>query len=222
MTNELVVKSNFLVEAKYNIGLNEQRLVLCAISKIRKDQKFPEEVIITADDFARSFPEVKENARRELERAARRLWNSEITVKDPKRKRWFRWIQTRAEYYEGEARVALVFSQEIQNYLHELKTFFTKYPLKEISNLGSVYSIRMYELIQQFKALDERRIDLEEFREFFNLGDKYPLFKNLNRYLIKPAINELNKKSPLTISVDLERRLRKVIALQFTWKEKDS
>jgi plasmid replication initiation protein len=94
--------------------------------------------------------------------------------------------------------------------------------LKEISSLRSSYSIRLYELIKQFEQTGNRTISLEKFRDFFQLGEKYNEFKHLRARVIKPAINELNKKSPLTISVDLERRLRKVIALQFTWKEKDS
>ena len=37
--NQLVVKSNRLIEASYRLSLNEQRIILFAISRVRRDRE---------------------------------------------------------------------------------------------------------------------------------------------------------------------------------------
>jgi len=56
--NELVVKSNRLVEASYRMTLVEQQIILFAICRAREEQRglSPEDpVTIAAKDFARMF-----------------------------------------------------------------------------------------------------------------------------------------------------------------------
>lgn len=221
MSNEIVVKSNHLVEASYKITLNEQRLVLCAISKIDSQGKIPERVVITAQDWLKMFPDIGEqHVHQKLQKTVMKLWERTITVADPSQTNFFRWLSNLSIYHQGTGQVSFVFSEEIKKYLSQLNDFFTKYPVKEISTLKSVYSIRLYELIKQFETLQTRKISLAKFRDFFQLGNKYSQFKALRKWVITPAIKELNKKSPLVIGVDFERHLRKIAYLQFNWQEK--
>ena len=68
MTNNLIVKSNQVVEAGYELTTNEQRLILLGISKIPKEQDinpyFGYE--ITAQEFATAYNIHPKTAYREL------------------------------------------------------------------------------------------------------------------------------------------------------------
>jgi plasmid replication initiation protein len=108
VSNEVVVKSNYLVEASYKISLNEQRVVLYAISKLDSQGKMPDEITITAQEWLKMFPDIgKEHVHRELKKASDRLWERTIKVVDPKQTKKFRWVQTQTDYHIGEGRVTL-------------------------------------------------------------------------------------------------------------------
>ncbi|WP_234728041.1 replication initiation protein, partial [Escherichia coli] len=95
----------------------------------------------------------------------------------------------------------------------------TKVVIKNISNLSKSYSIRIYEILQQFRNTGERMISLDDFRSMLQLEDKYKDFKTLNRALIKPAVAELNQKSDLAVTVETIKKGRTVVALHFRFKE---
>lgn len=54
----------------------------------------------------------------------------------------------------------------------------------------------------------------------FNLENKYEQFKDLNKYVLLPAIKELNDKSNITVKLQKEKSGRNISALLFSFKEK--
>jgi len=85
--------------------------------------------------------------------------------------------------------------------------------------VSSIYAIRIFELLMQFKTTGVVVIALEEFRLLLELEDKYDRFTNLKARVLDPAIRELTAKANLDIAVDLIRRNRKVVSLRFTFSE---
>jgi plasmid replication initiation protein len=161
----------------------------------------------------------RQHAEAKLKEAIDRLWDRSIIIRDEKKREEFRWIQYRAQYLTGEAKVKITFSDAIMPYLSQLKGQFTRIIVKNVSSLSSAYSIRIYELLQQFRTTGDRMITVEDFRSMLGIDDKYKNFKDLNKLLIKPAIEELNEKSDLSATVDTVKKGRKVVALHFRFKE---
>ena len=59
-------------------------------------------------------------------------------------------------------------------------------------------------------------IPLEKFRELMGINaDEYPMFKVLNRDVIKPAVKEINELTDFCIEVEQKRKGRKVAFLKF-------
>ena len=59
-------------------------------------------------------------------------------------------------------------------------------------------------------------IPLEKFRELMGINaDEYPMFKVLNRDVIKPAVKEINELTDFCIKVEQKRKGRKVAFLKF-------
>lgn len=214
MSQLVVYKSNWLIEAAYKTTLNEQRLILAMIAKVDPMKELPKTFTLTVEEFLTFFPSIGEkNAARELKKAAESLWDRTIIVKDPKRKRWFRWVQERAEYKDGT--VEIMFSNQVAPYLINLRDNFTRYQLSKIAHLKSSYSIRLFELLRQFEFKQERVISLEELRIMLQIEDKYKDFRDLNKWVLKPAIDELNQKTHYVITLKTLKILRRVTHIQF-------
>lgn len=108
---------------------------------------------------------------------------------------------------------------EQTRYLTQLKGQFTSIAVKNVSALKRTYSIRIYELLMQFKKTGDRLVDINDFRTILNLEDKYKEFRTLNDAIIKPCIKELNEKSDLVVTVDTVKKGRTVVSLHFQFKE---
>jgi len=222
MSELIAYKSNALIEASYKLTLQEQRLLLICIGKINpRDESNQKLFQVTSTDFYLAFPDMgKSNAERHLREAIDKLAERWIYIQNNNERRRIRWIQEEAEYFDGEGKIEIVFSESIMPYLTQLQGQFTKIVIKNVSALKSVYSIRLYELLMQFKVIGDRIINLNDFRSMLGLDeDKYTSFKSLNQWVIKPAVKELNQKSNLSVTVDSVKKGRSVFALHFHFKE---
>lgn len=216
-----IAKSNYLIEASYNLSLQEQRLILACLSKVNSTQEAKREVSLLASEYSELMKVSIKNAHRELYSAADKLFERSVIVADPEKTEEFRWIQKKIIYHKGEGKITLTWSEEVLAYISQLKRRFTTYRLADIANLNTSYAIRIYELLMQFNSTKQRYISLDNFRKSFQLEDKYPLFKDLNKWVIKPAVKEINNSSNLTVFYSTKKKGRNVVALEFDFIEND-
>jgi len=213
-----VSKANCLVQASYSMTLQEKKLVLTALSCCDSRNEPQKTITITASNFAQVTGSDLSNAHRELYKAADKLYERSIKVSDPEQTEEFRWIQSKVKKHKGEGMVTLTWSDPILKYIGQLKSQFTSYKLGSVGRLQSIYSIRLYELLMQFSKTGDRVINVSNFREYLDLGGKYPQFRELNRWVIKPAVKELNQRSDLEIEYETISSGRKVRSLSFMFK----
>jgi plasmid replication initiation protein len=220
--NDLLVayKSNKLIEASYKLTLQEQRLLLACIGKLNP-LSLNTKMMITVEEFKNIYPLAKDNAERDLQLAVDRLWDRSVLITKDNFTQEFRWIESKAIYHKGESRVELIFSTSVMPYLTKLEQQFTKIVLDNISQLSSVYTIRLYELLFQYKDVKRRIISVSDFRKYMCIDDKYPDFKSLRQWVINPSLKEINKKSNLQIDLILIKKGRKIESLDFTFQIKD-
>lgn len=219
MSNNLIVtKSNWLIEASYKLTLEEQRLILICIAKIDSRREVPDEVTITALEYAEMFKIDPTNAYRQLETATTSLYDRDIKLHDEINKKLsrMRWVSS-IDYHYGSGKVTLCFSNRVKNYIGKLQEQFTSYKLQQVSDLKSSYSIRFFELLQQFIKTGNRTIEINWLREYLGLKEKYPQFKSLKQWVINPSIKELIDKTNLTIKYKTVKQGRRVNAIEFTF-----
>lgn len=214
-----IAKSNYLIEASYNLSLQEQRLILACLSKVNSTQDPKREVSLLASEYSELMKVSIKNAHGELYSAANKLYERSVIVADPEKTEEFRWIQKKVIFHKGEGKITLSWSEDVLAYIGQLKRRFTTYRLADIANLNTSYAIRIYELLMQFNATKKRLISLGEFRKLFQLEDKYPLFKDLNKWVIKPAVKEINDSSNLIVYYSTKKKGKHVIALEFDFVE---
>lgn len=228
LQNATVYKSNALIEANYRLSVAEQRIILTAISQIRHDEPVTDEIMysVRALDIAETADIAPPDAYRDLKEAAGRLYERKVRlVEEPntgKRKRkviMTRWVQTVA-YIDGEGRVELRFSKDILPYLTDLKERFTRYHLANVIKLDSTYAIRLYELLAQWRSAGTREMSIDWLREIFELTDAYPAIKDFKRWVIEPAVAQINAHSDLKVTWTQRKTGRRVTHLTFHFAEK--
>lgn len=215
----LVSKDNYLIEASYKLTLFEQRIILFALAKLNPQD--PQTCFsFHVDDFLVYFNEVgAQNVYFSLRKAIDKLADRWVKTEAPEKQTYFRWISSKT-YYKKEGRLEINFTPEIMPYLSHLKKY-TQYDLVHVTDFKSTYSIRIYELLAQYKSVGNREITVKELRNILDLGEKYPRFNSLNQRVISPALLEINEKSDLNVDVKPIYVGKEIIALKFTIKFKN-
>jgi plasmid replication initiation protein len=218
MSNYSVSKSNNLIDASYKLNVQAQKLVLACLAKVDSRSEIPKEMSLTASEFSELMDIDIKNAHRELYKAADALFKSSVILSDGKEEVELHWIQKKAKKLKGEGAVTLVWSDDVLKYISQLKSRFTSYKLHNIASLQSSHSIRLYELLMKFNSTGERVIYLDDFKSALGISNKYTHFRDLNKWVIKPALTELNKQSDLIIKYETIKKGRSVAALSFEFK----
>ncbi|WP_350449326.1 replication initiation protein [Pseudomonas lundensis] len=90
-----------------------------------------------------------------------------------------------------------------------------------MADLSSTHSIRLFELLQQFKSTGFYTVSVEGFRELLELGPSYERYSNLKLKVLNPAIAELREKSGLLIELTTEKKGRAISRLIFKFRDDD-
>ena len=113
----------------------------------------------------------------------------------------------------------LSFSPHIAPHLTSLGKNFTEYRLGQVANLRSTYAVRLFEWCIQFIDNGWLVVSVDELVQ--RLGVGYKLYNDIRRYVIEPAVKELQAKSNLDIKWEPMKEGRSVKSIRFTFKEQD-
>ena len=215
----LVVKANSLIEASYRLSIDEVRILALTIGTM--DPESEQQIFdFTVDDFMLQFPDLKKDSVYEqIKSAIKRISERWVRTEDSERVTEFRWVSSRT-YFKKEGRFRIAMTNEVMPYLTQLKGQFTKYQLKNIAYFNSVHSIRIYELITQYRSVGNREISVEELKKWLQVEDSYSRWNNFKARVLAPAITEINEKSDLFVEVEQIKRGRAIHALKFVISHK--
>ena len=123
-----------------------------------------------------------------------------------------------AEYNKNDGFITIQFTDSIMPYLAQVREKFVLYNLKEISNFGSLYTTRLYELIQEFKETGWMLKSLDQLREAFAVGDKFKLYGHFKAKTFAHACQEINDNYNIHLRFEELKEGRKVVAVKFFFK----
>lgn len=229
MATDLVVKSNRLNMALQNLTLAELRIVQLAIVDARETGtglNTDTPLRIDASRYAEAFGTTRQNGYILMKQAEETLFNRRFSFTDTDDNVVkSRWIQ-QAKYLDSEGAIELVFTIAVVKGISRIdgaEEFFTQYLLKQTASLNSVYSVRLYELLVQWKTAGKTPLfELSVFREQMGLDEgEYSAINNFKRRVLDVAVNEINDKTDLTVAYTQEKKGRLVAGFKFTVKVKD-
>jgi len=219
MSNQLITKSNELIDASYRLSLNELRVVLYGISLINPMNKdFPMEYKIEISRFADLFGVDKNGLYSDIKASIiKRFWQREFTYQlEDGKKRLGRWLD-QIEYNDGDGYIKVFFSERVKPFLHKLQNNFTTYRIDQIAHFKSANSVRIYEICimnynryasapsNQNRTSITFKITLEELKERLELTDKYQRFFDFNNRVLEVSKKEINRYSDITIDYEIKK-----------------
>jgi len=215
---DLIVKSNRLVEARYRLSLQEQKIILTMISKIGKDDEDFKTINFNVREFAELIGVRPDSYYNELKQITKGLLEKALVIRSEKRELQVGWLSS-AEYYEGKGLVELEFSPKMKPYLLQLRDAFIKYQLKNVMPLRSTYSIRIYELLKQYENIGKRTFAFDEFRKIIGVSsDKLIRFHDFKKRVLLKSQQDLKNHTDISFTFKVIKAARKVSSLEFNIK----
>lgn len=212
-----------------NFNLNDYQVFINLISKIigvdDKGQyllpgKLKREHELTAKEFSINFNVDLKSSYRIIKQAVDKLMKTDIRIDREDKKGYSRInVCSQADYCVNQGKITIKFTEEIMPFLSQVKEKFTLYQLKEISEFKSIYSLRLYELIQEFKDTGYIIISIKKLRSCFALKDKLNKYNDLKRKTFGHAVKEINKHYHIDLDFQEVKEGRKVAAIKFTFNK---
>lgn len=222
-----VVKANDLIrKGRYNLTTQQQKIVLYAISKIRKNDdpnqfyEIPIEEICDAcglelDTGGFYYKAIKND----LKKLTARQF-----VQFPDKSEWsVSWFAD-VGIVPLSGTVYVKFHERLWPYLFDLQERYTQYRLEEVLVFRSKYSIRLFEILRSHFTRDELAsgtekeitITVDQIRRQLEIT-AYPSWKEFNRNVIKKAVDEINLCSEdMSISYVTQREGHSINRIVFT------
>ena len=225
--NLVVCKANKVIEAGYKLTLMEQRLILACMAQVNSAEELlnTDKFELSAKDFAKLYDISEDRAYSELKEVSKQLFHRYVVIDNPDpekpkiKQTITHWI-TSIDYLPDEGKIVLFFAPKILPYLGQLKGNFTYYRLEHISKMTCTYAIRLYELLMQWKSTGKREIEIDWLKKQFQIEDGYERMFDFKKYVIDPAIKDINEHSNYLVSWTQRKTGRKVTHLTFIFSEK--
>ena len=231
----LVRKSNSLVEARYKFNMWETRVFTKMITMVRRNDEDFKNYRIYLRDIIQEFGLDKDRASYDLLRdGANTLLQKEVSIfhesEDGLNETRTHLIVSATTQVNGSNTnyIEVNFHPKMKPHLLELKNRFTVYDVKNILNLPSSYSVRIYELLKQYEKIGYRKFEFEDLKEIIGAKevyrnkkgkqetkDNYPLYGSFNQKILKKAQKHLLLHTDLCFEFEPIKMGRKVHEIRF-------
>jgi plasmid replication initiation protein len=225
-----VYKSKKLNKANFgDFNFSDYKVFLHLVSKIGGVDKYgkylqPEQMqrnhVLTASEFSKIFNINIHNSYGFLKQAVDKLMKTDIRIEKPEEKGYWRInVCSQAEYNEDKGNIKIQFTDSIMPYLAQAKEKFILYNLKEIANFGSLYTTRLYELVQEFQDTGYMVKSVVQLREAFAVGNSFKLYSDFKKRTFGHACEEINSNYAMGLRFEEIKEGRKVAAVKFFFKK---
>lgn len=213
--DDYIVKDNRLVQARYSMTMQETRLFILMLSKIRKDDTALPEFEIPVSSISNTFGVQAQSLYGQMEKVCDRLSKRVVHVPIDKEGRsgFVKYPLTRkSSYVEGDAYIIVAFNHDLAPYLIQLKDRFTRFTLKATKNFSSVYTFRIYDLLQQYwPKFAQRYLSAEDLAALFMLEGNSKKSPQIQRNVIDRAKKDLDKHGDITFKYEKRKKGRKTV-----------
>ena len=198
---------NEVVNGKYHLPLLEMRMLMALAGHISKNSEGFECCSIAVKELA-EFVMLNETTQytviRKLARNLRRreLFFEWFARPDSKKKSWLTtgWFDY-IMYDDETMSIEYQFASKIEPMLLQVQKAYIQLQCKPLMAFKCMYSNRLLMLIMEWEKIQPRKISIDELRDMFQLTEKYKLYADFKRFVMEPAIKEINAMSDFTVRV---------------------
>ena len=213
----IVVKSNTLIQqTRYELSLQEQRILLYLISKIKPDDTEIKETEISIIDFCKvcGIDTQNKGIYSYVKSILKNLADKSNWIEfEPDTETLVRWIDT-LSIYKGSGTVKISLSRNLTPYLIGLRKQYTQIPLFNILPMKSKYGIRLYEILKSYANLGSKRIGIDELKKRLN-AESYKDTSNFKKKVLFPALKDIERYGDIKVSTIFIKTKNKITHIEF-------
>lgn len=214
-----IVKHNNLIKSRYTLDTSEQKLLYKLFEHVQKHNYSTKELNLNFNDFMKEFKGVlnKNITKADFKKLVESLQDKKpyIIIGDEfTRTQWYK-IKGKINYDE----IKLILDDDVFRYIQAQEKNFTMLRLESIYSFKKAYTFKIYELIKQWSNTKSVILfDVAELKKDLDIEENkgYKNYSNIEKKIILPAVEEINKNSELTIMYEPLKVGRKVTQVKFT------
>lgn len=133
------------------------------------------------------------------------------------------WI-SKAEYNDEIKALEVTFTHDIIPLILDVQKNYTYYNLRNIARLSSMHSIRLYELMMFWRKKGSTPpLSVAYMRTWLGVkDDDYEELKIFNRNVIKKSVDEITKKTDITLEFEPQKEGRTTVSYRFSYVPKNA
>ncbi|MEK4487940.1 replication initiation protein [Psychrobacillus sp. FSL H8-0484] len=211
-----VTKSNLLIEAAYKLSSSEFKLIQTIFSNIQPSDTKTHTYSFPIKEFLDLLELKGKSGYLELKKITLDLFKKPIAITIENQTYQFTWLSL-VNYNDNKGTITIEIHKFWEQYLLSLTSNFTSYKLFNITNLKSIYSLRLYELLKSRVNLNSIRvITLQDLRAKMGIEpDQYPKYANFKQRIILQAQKELKAESDIYFDFVEIKKGRSVDKIEF-------
>lgn len=220
----MVVKSNELIrKARYDLNISELKTLAYIFSKIKPTDQELQDYTFSIKEYCQICGIDYKNGANYIyiKKSIKALRDKSFWLIDEKGNDVLVGWLSKARINKGSGKITVRLDEDIQKYVIGLFDNFTQYELLSTLPMKSSYSFRIYELLKSYAFTGSHTFDIDELKNIL-AATNYVNFKDFRRYALEIATKEINLYTDLEISWQPIKKGKKVIAVKFDIKQRDT
>ena len=232
----VVTQDNRFVFAKYDLNTNEMKFFMWIVAQLnsQKDQLFqiceiPLKEIFEIWNWNNGVIDYSYWAQ-VVETMSKKVYIEDFKLLDEKTMKevkvktampLFQWIR----YQEGDGYISYKLNDSLMEYLINLKQNFTQLKFKDIQQMKSAYSIRIYNMLMSEIGQNRTifKINLEVLYNILEIPESLRPWFEFKRAILQRAVKDINTKSNLVIlDIEAKKTGRKVTDIEISFEYKNN
>lgn len=223
MHEYMVVKSNDLIQkSRFQLSLQEQKIILYLISKIKPDDEELKEYTFKIVDFC-TICGIEKNSGanyKYIKQTLKTLADKSVWIQlADGRETLIRWIN-KVWINEQSGNIQVRLDDDMKPYLLQLQERFTQYELLYTLAMKSQYSIRLYELLKSYEYQHQKIFDIDNLKKLL-AAENYERYPDFKRKVLDISMKEINELSDINVSYDIIKDGKRYAKLEFYIKIKE-
>jgi plasmid replication initiation protein len=214
-----VVVSNELAKVSYHVGLRGERLLLLFIASIGREELSPDRVYsANIQDIAEAFQQSKKYTYEMVKEAIEEIYESTVILKPTTTKTVkFRWVDY-ISYDDDDYNINFRWNKDIIPYISSLVGNFNIFQIKEITNLDTRYSLRLFEIFNAVrnKIHNTLTLSIDDLKEFVGVTAEYKLYGTFKQKILLPSLESIEQHTNMSVKYREIKEGKKVTQIHFT------